>query len=175
MDVFLESIFSDNFSNKIPDLEGFLSSKKYESPGWINIEEAHSIDHDVLLDEVEWDSFAFIFGVFGCLFVDYSKGNLSFLRAVLWNVVKWEERSIFSEDNSVLEVVPDLMHLNDLNVSIFDAYLIKLDNVSDIDSFFGCLVFMDNCKSIIVPIPWNVSNLLTDLHRCDFQRLFLFY
>lgn len=133
------------------------------------MEEAHSVDDQILFGEFEAQSaLAFFLALTG----DESQRKFSLLRAFLSGVVKGEEVAVAGQDHSVLQVITNLS-----NTQYFDGFvalqdLIKRDHESNVDALLGGLIFTDHCKSVVVPVPTHTVHLFLDLHTYDFQRLF---
>jgi hypothetical protein len=169
VDVLLEGVLGDDFADEVPDLVALLGAQQDEAAGGVHEEEAHAADHQVLLGELEGQGAPALLA----LPADQAQGELALLGTLLGGVVEGEEAAVACQDHPVLQVVPELAGLGDLDRLVPEEDVVEGDDEADIDPALGGLVLADDGEAVVVPVPADAVHLLTHLHAANLERLFL--
>ncbi len=131
------------------------------------MEESHTINHKILFSKLKVIIFLSLYHFFG----DHSQRETTFFCTFVSSVVESKETAIASQSHSILKIILDLTEFGVLKLLASHNQLIKCNNITHIDTL-TTLILVNNSKSVIFPIPSDITNFFFDLNT-DYLKLFL--
>ncbi len=124
------------------------------------------MDHNILFYPLNrWRFFIFF------LLDKQSKRYFSSLWTWFWHIVYGKKGPSCCNHNSITKNIFGLLNFNKIELFSFCQYLIKFNNMFNVDTSSSWLILMNYRKFIAFKLPWNVTNYLFNLNWTNFNGI----